>query len=313
MRTTERLGRALRAHYGPLVDEPLYQSTDVPRALASARGVLAGIAAGGGGGVRGAAPVFFRKHFAEIIYPNWGACARLKELSAQCRRDPALVEAQDAFKWRLPTLFGLDESALEETGVPEEYSSDGSAAKRGNVLGSRSRSTHAFFDEACVRQGHNAEQLPGATKEHIADAAALSVREWFGPYTNPATHTEACRLGIGPLLREFNGQLMHGKFSAAFFSGHDTSVAPTLACLGAFNPPHWPKYAANVALEKLEMDGSEFVQLRYNGKPMTMTPCADDAPPGLPTFCPLQRYLEFTSKLIPTASELAHECRKQEK
>ena len=87
----------------------------MPRALASARGVLGGIAdareaAGEQATGEPVTPVFFRKHFNEIIYPNWGVCARLKQLSSAARHEPDLVAAQDALKWRAPELFGLQVS-----------------------------------------------------------------------------------------------------------------------------------------------------------------------------------------------------------
>lgn len=78
-------------------------------------------------------------------------------------------------------------------------------------------------------------------------------------------------------MQELNAQLTarDEPTKAFLYSGHDTTVGPLLACLGAFDG-RWPKYASNVALELLvrQSDKAEFVQLRYNGRVRALPRCA---------------------------------------
>ncbi len=316
--TLEKLGENLRTRYVdrlgllPSRFAPstlLVQSTDIPRAMASARNLLAGLYPAKFRDGNAAPALHIRKPESEVIYPNWGSCPELRRLSDVWRRAGTLQQDMDEFKEQFPVLFGLEPPpTTNDSGVP------GTAAPKPiqSVLPSHSKSTHAYFDENAVRAAHDLPLLPGSTPESLKAAGNLSVREWFGHYDHPnrALKTEVCRLGIGPLFRDMVEQITTpNPRKAVLYSGHDTSLVPFLSCIGAYDGA-WPKYGANAALEILSKKGStdKFVQLRYNFQRRVMSECAEFAPKDARTLCPMDRFLAIVKPLTPTTSEWEAEC-----
>jgi hypothetical protein len=104
--TCETLGNKLRKFY---VDELkflpanfdyrqlIYQSTDVPRAQSSARFLMAGMYPPSARPDGQSITIYSRPERDEIIYPNWNACARLKQMSQAGWHDPVLARDMVGF------------------------------------------------------------------------------------------------------------------------------------------------------------------------------------------------------------------------
>lgn len=112
--TCEKLGEKLRKHYVdelkflPSVfnaDDVVYQSTDVPRAQASARFLLNGLYPPESRPKDTQVNIFTRREVDEIIYPNWSSCPRLRQINTHLRHDPELLEGQDKLRDSLPQVF----------------------------------------------------------------------------------------------------------------------------------------------------------------------------------------------------------------
>lgn len=316
--TLEQLGANLRRRYVdqiaflPKSFSPagvLVQSTDIPRAMASARFLLSGLYPPQWRAPGDVPALHVRKPEHEVIYPNY-ACSRLRAMGEVWRRSGTLQADMDEFKEATnPVLFGLAPPPPRVDGVPGSVPQQSHSE---SVLPSHGRSTHAFFDENAVRRAHDQPLLPGTTPDSLAKAEALSVREWFGHYDG-ATKTAVCRLGMGPLFRDLVEQMTSKTpRQAVLYSGHDTSLVPFMSCLGAFDGK-WPKYGANVILEVLKKNGTsdKFVQLRYNFQRRALSDCARFAPKDAPTLCPMDRFLAIVKPLTPTPSEFEAECRKK--
>jgi hypothetical protein len=317
--TLETLGQALRRRY---IDQAnllpsrfdsstiLVQSTDVPRAIASSKFMLSGLYPARTRTASDAPVLHIRKPDDEIIYPNWSYCPRLRQISEQWKRQTGIAADMDDFKERLPVLFGL-EAPPPGTAVDAQPPVNALAAKRpANVL-MTTRTTHSFFDENAVRTAHDLPPLPGSTPENIAEAAELSTTEWFGQYNDPKLAREVCRIGIGPLFRDMLEQLTSpNPRKAVFYSGHDTTIAPLLSCVTAFDFK-WPKYGSNVAFEVLQKDDTKekFVQVRYNFARRVMQECLPFAPKDAPTLCPMAKFEEILKSRIP--SDWEQECKKK--
>jgi acid phosphatase len=114
------------------------------------------------------------------------------------------------------------------------------------------------------------------------------VSEWFDGYIE---NVECKKLGAGPILsdmlRRFELAVEGGSASKeklAIYSAHDTSLGSLLASLDCFDN-RWPKFTSFVMIELLqrenhggvsksvslnEENGDWYVQLRYNGKPLSI-------------------------------------------
>jgi hypothetical protein len=79
------------------------------------------------------------------------------------------------------------------------------------------KTVHAFYDESCSRIANEQPLLLGSTRNDVLKAEKLSIDEWFGGYLRADTGREMCRLGVGPLIKEFVGQLDNGKAKAYFY------------------------------------------------------------------------------------------------
>jgi hypothetical protein len=316
--TLETLGQALRRRY---VDQArllparfdastiLVQSTDVPRAIASAKFMLSGLYPSRTRTPSDAPVLHIRKPDDEIIYPNWSYCPRLRQISESWKRHSGVGADMDDFKERLPVLFGLEAPPPAPADAQPPVNSL-AVKPSANVL-MTTRTTHSFFDENAVRKAHDLPLLPGSTPENVAEAAALSTTEWFGQYSDPVIGREVCRIGMGPLFRDMLGQLTSPTpRKAVFYSGHDTTIAPLLACVTGFDFK-WPKYGSNVAFEVLEKDDTKekFVQLRYNFARRVMQECQAFAPKDAPTLCPMAKFEDILKSRIP--SDWEQECKKK--
>jgi hypothetical protein len=317
--TLESLGQSLRRRY---VDQArllparfdastlLVQSTDVPRAIASAKFLLSGLYPARTRTVSDAPVLHIRKPDDEIIYPNWSFCPRIRQISEHWKRHSGVAADMDDFKERLPVLFGLEPPPPAAADAQPPVNALAAKPRAANVL-MTSRTTHSFFDENAVRMAHDLPLLPGSTPENVAEAAALSTTEWFGQYSDPVISREVCRIGIGPLFRDMLAQITSANpRKAVLYSGHDTTIAPLLACVTGFDNK-WPKYGSNVAFEVLQKDDTKekFVQLRYNFARRVMQECQPFAPKDAPTLCPMAKFEDILKSRIP--SDWEQECKKK--
>lgn len=218
----------------------------------------------------------------------------------------------DEFKERFPVLFGLEAPPPAAAATDAQPPVNSLAAQPTSSVLMTSRDAHSFHDENIVRMAHDLPLLPGATPQNVAEAAAISVKEWIGPYADPMLARETCRLGIGPLLREMLHQVTGpSPRKAVFYSGHDTTIAPLLACVVGGGLPDSPKFGSNIAFEVLENDETKqkFVQLRYNFHRRLIPECQPFAPSDAPTLCPMAQFEHILKSRI--SNDWERECKKQ--
>ena len=113
--SSAQLGEKLRKHYVdelkflPSVfnaDDVVYQSTDVPRAQASARFLMNSLYPADTARPKDThVNIFTRREPDEIIYPNWSSCPRLRQINTHIRHEQELLEKQDSLRDSLPLVF----------------------------------------------------------------------------------------------------------------------------------------------------------------------------------------------------------------
>lgn len=250
------IGKALRKAYagsnaevGFLMDEalPLFgspglklRSSSVQRAIVSGQEILSGLFAADAASDSQARPL--REVFWEVapketdwIYANPTACPRLKELSA----------AAEAAHMGSPSEATADAQARQE--VIDAVGEGDVAGLRGNpALDCLMCSACGGADDPSIRlpvglQGPVFDSTWGRVE--AAEAATLTYQD-----------NAFSRLAMGPLgwdllqhLKAIQDGLL-GTPRLALWSGHDTTIMPLLAALGAFDG-HWAPYASSAIFE----------------------------------------------------------------
>ena len=164
-----------------------------------------------------------------------------------------------------------------------------------------------LYDSLSCRFAHNLPVPSGVKRSDLLSLEKILVRERYEPF---ARSPDLARVGIGRFLGQLTAQ-MHtaaaaGEPKLALYSGHDSTVGPLLGCLGLLSKdPHWPTYGANLIFELLEDRLSPknelFVRVKYNGRTMAIPGCENADPQKRfgGTLCPMSRFLEICSPLIP--------------
>lgn len=181
-----------------------------------------------------------------------------------------------------------------------------------NSLSGQSHSSHFLYDNLICRLSHDipisTDELP---LEKLHQLESEAVEEWFSRWDlSSASHPdlpqreEAARLGFGRLLKEINGKLYDPSSSNKLlhvYAAHDTTIGGLLSIFQLYKDKKWPPFGSNLVLELLETsrgertDGSSFVRLKYNGKPLQLPFCRQD--PLM--ICPLEVFTEYIQKLFP--------------
>ena len=191
-------------------------------------------------------------------------------------------------------------------------------AQIGHLLGGRLEESKAGQRLAAELLRVSIGRLLGETLDHLEDRARSASR------SQPQLQSQL-EAGTGVRAPSAGGLSAGGQRAAAatmrLLSGHDTTVVPVLAALGAYDD-HWPPYASFVAFElwgprsgqgelggELGIGGEPMVRVLFNGEPVKVRGVTW-APAEAPEDVGLMRLSEFISALRPLVpTDVEAECR----
>jgi hypothetical protein len=131
-----------------------------------------------------------------------------------------------------------------------------------------------FADNLRCRIAHGLPLPSGFSWEAYGRMMDACTRQWFGSFDHP----DISRLGIGRLVGEITTGLEEAaegrsRTKLAYFSGHDTTIAPLAIALGVFDNA-WPRTASTLVIELFKdvrttnaSSNDHYVRVFYNGKP----------------------------------------------
>ncbi|KAI8644322.1 histidine phosphatase superfamily [Parasitella parasitica] len=192
----------------------------------------------------------------DIMFPN-PHCYRLRLLSKEFNKTVSLM-MQDKFKSLSKRL--------------SNYVSDVSLDSHPSANG--------VLDTLVAAKAHGLKLPSDIDDGVLRDLEDVVVKEWFYGHTASA---EVRRLGLGRLmgvirdrmsLREKGGADDDEKLKLAIYSGHDTTVAPLLIILDAFNN-RWPPFGSVILFELFKQKESDqhFVRVKYNQDTLELPGC----------------------------------------
>ncbi|TKA24495.1 hypothetical protein B0A50_06652 [Salinomyces thailandicus] len=220
------------------------RSTVIPRALESVLQVFSGLYPKGLRDGASVPEVVMRGIADETLFPNEAGCKRFGQLAAG-------FAARAAGRWNESEEMGVVEKGIGKW-MPEGVRVEGRPRLSGVMDTINATLAHG--------QG---TKLP---KEFYEDGVMRNVDrictdEWFGGYQESKEYR---RLGIGGLVGDVTQRMVEhvsgrtvveeGKgrrFRMGLAGCHDTTIAATLASLGAFDVAKdtWPKYTSSIAFE----------------------------------------------------------------
>lgn len=281
------LGRELRRRYGSLLPcaspgacAGLLQvrSSNTQRTVATAAGVLSGLFPGAEARSPAAAPAPVRvgADDTEWLFPNYAACARLRQLwQAQAPGKKAGAE-HAAFRARWAAQLASLRSAL-------------AGHEEGLAAVEHPWGCVELMDVCISRAAHGLPPLGGITPSHTASLGDIAAAVVGDALT--ARSGDALRLAVGRLVRELDGHLDAAASRApvpamGLYAAHDTTVLPLLLALQRGLPADrqaaaaWPPYASAVALElwtpaKETPHGGAQVRVLFNGAVLPMACAAE--------------------------------------
>ncbi|XP_004342861.2 hypothetical protein CAOG_07788 [Capsaspora owczarzaki ATCC 30864] len=252
----------------------------------------------------------------ETMYPNYSACRRLGEMKKEMQAAPPMTELakqMEQVRVRTATAMGIDPAQL-------------------------SSSLHGIYDELVAREAHGLPLPTGVTRDMIKEIELLCVQWWFADLKRALPYR---RLAIGRFMQEVLADMLHiaaptdsvalqqqtqalAEFSTVAverdasasvspkttgpsplkfmaFSGHDTTLAPTLIALG-YDLKEWPGFASNIAFELFQertQARKHVVRVLYNNRPFAMPGCAGAARDKAGEFCPLDKFAEVVAQNFP--------------
>ncbi|RDA91512.1 hypothetical protein CP533_4580 [Ophiocordyceps camponoti-saundersi (nom. inval.)] len=250
-KTTLQLGQRLRNLYvnqlrflpsnidGPSQESLFYlRSTPVPRALESLQQAFVGLYPPRHRLPTFAPPVIVSRAPAdETLFPNDGNCRRFAALSrafAQRAADRWNGSEDMAFLTRKLGKWMPDESPVVAIDSRPRLSGIMDSINASKAHGPRTRLPSAFYDPDVKR---------------IVEK--IGVEEWYAGYKESREYRA---LGIGSLVADVVSRMVDSATSSSSLrlglSGcHDTTLAATLASLGAFETEEWPPFTSHVAIE----------------------------------------------------------------
>lgn len=180
-----------------------------------------------------------RSHNDENLYPNTGACQRLKQLSVAFR-------ARAGERWDESSELAYVQQKIGKW-MPAEspkLSVTGHPAVSGIL--DHINSTRAHGPETRLPDEFYDEQL-------IENIQKIAMEEWFQGYRESREYRT---LGAGFLLSDITARMVEhvenkgtGFPRFAMHGCHDTTLGSMLASLGAFDGEPWPPYTSHLAFE----------------------------------------------------------------
>ncbi|EPB86498.1 hypothetical protein HMPREF1544_06665 [Mucor circinelloides 1006PhL] len=169
-------------------------------------------------------------------------------------------------------------------------------------------SANGILDTLVAAKTHGFK-LPSDIDDGILrDLEEVVVKEWF--YGHMAS-AEVRRLGLGRLmgvirdrmsLREKGGADDDEKLKLAIYSGHDTTVAPLLIILNAFDD-RWPPFGSAILFELFKQKESDqhFVRVKYNENTLELPGCQakGDHKQGDKSLCTFEAFKKIVKDQVP--------------
>jgi hypothetical protein len=214
---------------------------------------------------------------AEVLYPNADYCPYLSTL--------------------------LDERTKTDEYKKWDDSMQPLHAKMEQIFGtSMIPSWTGIYDALFCRRSHGIPFPDGITDDiyqQVVDAANFLITYSYS--TVPIS-----RLAIGQMLKDMREAMLdavNGNVSHPWmiWSAHDTTVAPLLIALNAFDSI-WPPYASHVVFELFQepKTGNFSVRIIYNEKTLVLDECHGEE------ICPLEDFMKQLEPVIP--DDYVQEC-----
>jgi hypothetical protein len=252
------------------------RSTDVPRTLQSAQGLLRALYPWSTGLN---ATEFLDVHTVdaarEYLYPNPGNCPKLLQYETQAK---ASSDYQNFIQNTLTPLMTQ-------------------AASYYNLPLNRMPTPIAVFDCLSAHRCHNMA-LPGNLPESLYNQIVQAMEWEYKFIYNYPSRVEYGQLAMGQLYTElYNNMLaaLSGGKANKFnlFSAHDTSVMPFLNAIGAWDGI-WAPYASLVQMELYTPSNNQqqpLVRWIYNRREIVLPGCTS-------TFCPFSTFTQAVEPLL---------------
>lgn len=294
--TTFALGRRLRDLYCERLkflpevndlDEIYLRSSPMPRALESLQQVVSGMYPVDRLPHACRLRIYQRNFTEENLFPNEGACRKLRKLSEEY----AAIAAE---KWNPVLALRTSEIFSKYETVPIRL--DGNPRLSG--LMDTINATRA-----------NGLPVPDELldKEMLDTMHRAVVEEWFGGYLASATYR---RLGAGRLLGDLRNRVIDvishkSPLRVALYGAHDTTLGSLLATMATSDYElHWPPFTSHIALEAFEerrdsgilsslKSKQYFVRMRYNNTVVPLKGCQN------PEMCTLAEFNDIVDSLVP--------------
>ncbi|KAI8070942.1 phosphoglycerate mutase-like protein [Gongronella butleri] len=181
-------------------------------------------------------------------------------------------------------------------------------------------SANGILDTVVSAKVHGFE-LPAAFDDDVIyDLERIVADEWFYGHQQSA---EVRRLGIGRLVGEIGDRMAkradgtdqangEDKLKLAVYSGHDTTIAPLLIVLGAFDK-RWPPFGSSIIFELYKgnqnkggwfgkKQSDHYVRVRFNDKVVALPGCAENGKhhdSGDATLCTLEAFMDIVRTAVP--------------
>nr|CAB3219779.1 lysophosphatidic acid phosphatase type 6-like [Phallusia mammillata] len=281
-----RLGCSIRQKYvnelnflkPEISDEVNVRSTEIPRAIESARSTLAGLFPG----TKAPISIEVAPVDEDYMFPNFNKCHYLKLLSRWAWVEPDLLHEMKDKRERIELAYNI----------------------------SSEEKVHIVTLRDCIVAHKEHGVLPAnydiPVVNNELENAALEIMHHVFAGTKE-TRNLALKLGIGPLIGTVLSNISscinrqcHKKLY--LFSGHDTTLMPLMQAFG-ITDFEWPPFAADITIELYEKkeSGEQFIRILYLGKARKVSGCTD-------TLCPLEQFKKSMSKFIMDKNEYAKQC-----
>ncbi|CAO3687545.1 unnamed protein product [Rhizopus microsporus] len=171
-------------------------------------------------------------------------------------------------------------------------------------------SANGILDTLVSAKVHKFHLPSDIDDDTLFELEKVVVKEWFYGAT---VSNEVRRLALGRLMGEIQDRMVRkqeGKdakdeerLKLAVYSGHDTTIAPLLIILNAFDE-RWPPFGSAILFELFkEKQGKEhYVRVRYNENTLELPGCAGKGQhkEGDKSLCTLDAFRKIVKDQIPT-------------
>ncbi|OCT91329.1 hypothetical protein XELAEV_18014380mg [Xenopus laevis] len=288
MKQMFNLGQRLRRDYieeqnflSPVFksSEVFVRSTNIVRNMESTRCLLAGLFLQQ---QEGPVTIVTADANAEILYPNYHGCQKLKQLTSN-----------------------MTSSASSQPGMSEDLEK---LRQEMNIDSTKELDFFLLLDNLLAQEVHG---FPCPLKDksnlqRIEERAIDVISYVIGP-----NNRKTLKLSVGPFLHTLQRNMLEVMSRAGaetqarkfyLYAAHDVTLIPLLMALGIFNKK-WPPYASDLTLELYQHRRSKewFVSLRYNGEEQEVRGCQS----GL---CPLREFLGALSEFALSPEDYKAQC-----